>query len=371
MKRTYFVDKPLSRRYPSTHADGGYRRKGSFPFLSLPRELRNLVYDLIVPRFAAWNSRSGRGLDVAYLLVNPQFASEIMAQYQLQTISAEGAEVAVPQWLRAKHVLRHVYKMHLTVHKAAFPGAGLVAAADGCTAMILQQSLRVLHLELTSATGAYHMERFAKTPANDLMFAHMRDATAGRCRPDPATGVAPFWSAAEGQKLLDLVTHARLEAASLSVAADGHWALFCPFHEPVGGGGCQPVGDHWSGSNMVCVLPAGGGEGDVDNISRNSGKKKTTLAVDLASLPGWAEKRRDAASRSVVEEAYFAALVADNKRRVAREKEALAALEVQPSHSYALGIDGQADEHEAGVGYGFNGLKTGRPRVLRYACCLV
>lgn len=207
----------------------------------------------------------------------------------------------------------------------AFTGASFAAAADGCTAMILHQSLRVLHLELTSMTSCDKDSHFTKLPHHEALVTHMRVATTGRRQLDPATGAARFWSSSGGQKLLDLVTHARLKTVSLRIAAEGHWALFCPFHEPVRGG-CQPIPSHWSGGNMVCVIapdPTDGAHSDVtivnddnDNNDKNSKKKnKTNLTMDIASLPSCAEKRHNAAARIKAEQTYLRPFLAKAKSR--------------------------------------------------------
>lgn len=291
-----------------TYADQKHHRMDTFQFFSLPRELRDIVYGFIVPTIATFN-RHSRVLGVAYLLANRQFASEIMGKYELQTFITDIATVATPRGL-SDPILRYVYMMNLSIPNA-FPGASFIAAAEGCTAMILHQSLRVLHLELTSL------------PRREPLVTHMRVATTGRCQLDPATGAARFWSSSGGQKLLDLVTHARLKAVSLRVAAEGHWDLFCPFHEPVRGG-CHPVPSHWSGGNMVCVPApdpadsAPSDDGILDNNNNNDdnkNKNQTTLAMNIASLPGWAEKQRDAAARIKVEKAYLRPFVAKAKSR--------------------------------------------------------
>lgn len=96
---TQQCDEGFSGQSIHTDTDRKYDKLSPFPFLSLPRELRDVVYGFLVPKLVTLNRHSEVWV-VDYRLVNRQFASEIMERaYGLHTFSTEAAIVTIPRGL--------------------------------------------------------------------------------------------------------------------------------------------------------------------------------------------------------------------------------------------------------------------------------
>lgn len=186
-----------------------------------------------------------------YLLVSRMFNNEIKAAWAGIPVIVEEKTVhsAIARPLR--HPIMHDC-FNITLEGKVSPTDNFVSAAQLLSQLTSGLVLRVLKLRVTSA--AYSDARLVENlkPLRHPLQECLLSGMTSRSEIDPNTGIFKFWSSKAGQTMLALLSHSNLEHSMLEVASDGHWAVYCPYHQHQSVA-CEVHSTHWAGDSMMYV----------------------------------------------------------------------------------------------------------------------